>query len=220
MAVRALLVAVLSWLATPVFAAECVRPDLEQLLDKARTEIQADASYFPSAEGKFLPFDSADGRHLQWLGAGWYGPPQGALFVLDCDGNRLAATSLGFVHEIRVGPFVPTIGQTFEVIYTSGYGSGYEQKTVALLAFANDLITTFWNHEVSEEVSAPPLEEEYADTFAWRFAEGRARIEVTGERELGEFKDAEHGWEPNTKHALPAETFCWNAAEKKFQGCK
>jgi hypothetical protein len=216
-----LIVPLLCLIASPASAVEasCVHPDADKLLEQSRAAIHFDGNYFPDPNAKFLPFD-ADGQRLQWMGTSWDGPPDGALFVLDCAGSRLAALRLGYVQELRAGPTISGIGQMFEVIYTLGSGTGEREESVSLVAFDKSSISVLWSHEASESASAPSLGIEYSDRFSWRFDDKGTRVEITGERKVGKFNDAEHGWAPNTIHTLPSEAFCWNTAENVYAVCK
>jgi hypothetical protein len=132
MIARQLLVTLFCLIAPLASAAEmsCLRPDIASFLEQSHDAIQFGGSYFPSPKAKFLPFD-ADGRRLQWMGASWEGPPDGALFVLDCAGAPITVLHLGHVQQRGAGPTLSGIGQTFEVIYISGTGTGVQEERMA-----------------------------------------------------------------------------------------
>lgn len=220
MSTRQVLVPLLCLISWPASAVEpsCFHPDLDRFLEQSRAAIHFDGRYFPSASAKFLPFD-ADGRHLQWLGVSWEGPPDGALFVLDCEGRTVAAVRLGYVQALRKSSVVPGVGQAFEVIYTSAVGAGEHEETVDLVSFEKDAIAVVWSHEASESVSAPSLKVEYSDRFSWQFDENGGAINVAGERKVGGYADGEHGWAANSSHELPNESFCLSPADKIYKAC-
>ncbi len=213
-----LAVLLLGLVAMPALAAEtkCARPEIELFLENARTAINFTGSYFPSPEVKYLSFE-VEGRTLQWLGASWWGPREGALFVLDCQGKRVAALPLGFVMKLRNGPVVPGFGRTFEVDYISGVGTGVKVQTIYLVAFKDGAISIVWSHQGSD--SEGNYGYAYEETVSPRFSRDGMRIDVLKKREVGPFKDPDYGWPPNTTHVFPVERFCWIASSKSFAAC-
>jgi hypothetical protein len=151
------------------------------------------------------------------MGVSW-GSFDGALFVLDCAGNRLAALPLGYLQRLRPGPSVPGLGQTLEVVYTSTFGSGVLDNTVKLVAFFSGSLTVLWSHDESG-LLAMWERGEYDDTYLWRYLNQGTIIEISGTRAVGDFKEPEHGWAPRSIHALPAETYCWKDSDKSYKPC-
>jgi hypothetical protein len=195
-----------------------VQPNTDQFLENARDAIQVYGGYFPSPEARFLPMMIA-GQPMQWMGTKWYGPIDGALFVLDCAGTRAAALRIGGVVSLRPGPVLP-VGQTAEVVYVSGTGSGVYQTSVALVALEASSIKILWKHEAEDREAFASAGYDYVDQFRWKVGNNGRTITVNGRRMVGEAREKEHGWAARTNHSLPQERYCWDADEKLFQQCK
>lgn len=147
-------------------AADCKQPELESFLEDSRTVIKFTGPYFPSPAPHELEFKVGTQPH-QWFGIGWEAPPDGALFVLDCAGNRLATTRLGRVLNLRHGPRLPRIGSTVEVTYIAQTGTGYERKSADIFEFLNNTLKSLWTHTLYERVSILPLEEQSLEEYQW-----------------------------------------------------
>ena len=197
--------------------AACIKPELEKFMEEAKQAIEENGdSYYPGLGATFLA--AKDGpQDIQWMGADWGGPIAGALFVLDCQGNRLAGMKLGGEIKLRTGPDTP-IGKTVEVIFTPGTASGVQWADVAIARFTGTSIDILWTHTATESVAA--MDDDYEDAYQWVFSPDAKKITVTGARKVGDSEDKKHGWEAHTTHALPTETFCWNDNEMKFLACK
>src|SRR5438552_18263876 len=66
----------------PASTTECVRPDVDQFLEKSYASLGYADSYFPGADALFLPID-VNGQKMQWMGISWGGPREGILVLLD-----------------------------------------------------------------------------------------------------------------------------------------
>jgi len=194
----------------------CTRPEVNKFLEDSRGAIQFEGTYFPSPEARFLPA-KIDGRDVQWMGASWYGPLSGAIFLLDCDGNRIAASNLGAVKKLRFGPIL-RVGQTLEITHIPGTAAGESYSNVSLVVFDGKAIKTLWDHLASDSVAM--LGTEYDDRFRWQYSPDGQTIKVTGRRKVGSSGDSENGWTAGTTHALPQETYCWSGVENKFSTCR
>ncbi len=152
------------------------------------------------------------------MGASWTGPLGGAIFLLDCSGKTIAATNLGAVKDLRLGPILP-VGQTVEIIYVSGTGTGAYQTSVGLAVLQGSKINILWKHLVFDREAFASGGYDYTDRLQWKLSPDGKKIVVTGLRKVGVAKEFEHGWKPGTTHALPDETYCWKAAEDRFDLC-
>jgi hypothetical protein len=196
----------------------CVRPGVEQFLERSRRAIGFKGEYFPGpVEAVFLPPQSTEQR-IQWMGTSWWAPREGALFVLNCAGVRLASLRLGAVVRMARGPTLPKVGPTVEVVYISGYGSGELVTEVKLFAFQNKKIVELWTHQDGEQAGGAPVAE-YADTYTWKFSAAGTVIWVHGKREMGSIPDDEHGWDAYTTHEFPSEAWCWRPTYKRYLAC-
>jgi hypothetical protein len=194
----------------------CSHPELNAFLEKSPEA--TGPTYFPAPTAKFLPFMLGD-RQLQWMGASWEGPRDGALFVLDCTGTRIAGMRMGHLEKLRPGPIISGLGQALEVVYISGQGTGVREESVNIVSFSGDSIIILWRHEASDLVAQPDLGADYTDTWSWHYSDDGAVIRVSGRRSVGESPDTEHGWAQQTSHMLSNETFCWKPQEKAYSTC-
>jgi hypothetical protein len=141
------------------------------------------------------------------------------LFVVDCPGNIVTARTLGAVKTLRAGPSLP-IGETAEVVYLSGWGTGIVDIYVGLFWFNGNGIERLWRHAASADVSAPSIAAEFTETYYWDVSPDGRRIHVTGHRRMGPFKDLDYGWAPHTDHALPSQSYCWVPKRRRYYACR
>lgn len=199
--------------------ADCELPELEPFLEASRAVLKFTGPYFPSPVPHDLQFKV--GTHaLQWFGVGWEAPPDGALFVLDCAGNRLAATRLGQVLALRHGPVLPSIGSTVEVSYVAQTGTGYKRESAAIFAFVDNTLRSLWTHTLREYVAVLPLEEQTFEEYQWTLRREGQQIRVDGSRTVypkRERLDDPSG--PPTAYKVSPETFCWDAGRIAYVLC-
>jgi hypothetical protein len=206
----------MAWAAPlPVLAQPaCVRPDLNNFLEQSRAAIGFNGSYYPAPSAKFLPLQGG-GNGLQWMGASWEAPPDGALFVIDCAGHRVAALRLGQIETLRAGPDISGFGKTVEVIYTAGTGTGVDWRKVSLVAFSTGAIAVLWTHDAYEFVDLPTLQS-YTNRYVWRYADDGTVIHVTGKHVINADSDEDQ----DTAHPFPREAFCWQEKRLSYASCK
>ncbi|MGE5516693.1 MAG: hypothetical protein ACM31D_12820 [Bacteroidota bacterium] len=211
-----LLISTILIFVTHVSAASCARQDIKDLLEASRGELQFNGAYFPSPKAVFFS-SIKDGREIQWIGAKWDGPVDGALFAQDCAGNNISVLRLGGVIILKSGPVLPT-GKTVEVAYISGVGSGIYETTSAIASIEGSSIKILWQHaSIHREAFGKGYD--YVDTFQWKYSRDGKKINVKGRRRVGPTMEYEHGWPAGTTHALPSQNYCWNAQENLFQEC-
>jgi hypothetical protein len=196
----------------------CNRPETDTFLENSREAIHFGGAIYPAPTARFLPF-MLNGRQFQWMEASWEGPRDGALFVLDCAGSRIVGMPLGYIEQLRPGPVISGFGQTFEVIYISGQGTGALNESVDLVSFSGASIAVLWNHEASEMAAVPQLGADYTDTWSRHYSPDGTVIRVSGHRAIGDSRDAEHDWAPHTDHLLSKERFCWKSSEQTYLPC-
>ncbi len=171
--------------------------------------------YYPTLDGMYLVAPSGP-QFVQWLGTYWEGPIGGAAFVLDCNGNKLALRQFGGVMDLHPGPRLP-IGETTEIEYVAGTGTGVRVHAVALATYKEGAIKVLWDHVIYEMAGAPGSE--YEDQYRWTMSADKKTISVTGQRKVGSIPDEEHHWAPMTIHALQSELHCWNEKTQTFEAC-
>jgi hypothetical protein len=209
----------LALLASPAsHAAErkgCMQPDIESFMEQSKGILRYPGDYFPSLDAMYL--EQSNGRQIvQWMGAYWETPIGGALFALDCTGEKITGVELGGITEMRPGPWL-SIGQTVEVEYVATTGTGIRVSKVALATLAGTSINILWSTEIDELIAFQ--EYDHRDKHRWTYSSDGKTITVTGQR-IGTQRDSEHNWAPRTIHALPNQKFCWNDGAMIFSACK
>jgi hypothetical protein len=142
---------------------------------------------------------------------------RGALFVLNCAGERLATLNLGQVLRLGRGPTLPDVGPTLVVVYVYVSGMGQNGSWVQLVTFQSGSIVTLWDHEHQTAVDAPGLAE-YGDFYTWEFSDDGSTIWVRGRREVGDIPDDEYGWDANTTHEFPSQAWSWQQNSGRYVG--
>jgi hypothetical protein len=199
--------------------AGCKQPELESFLEDSRAVLNYHGAYFPAPQGHWLPFRIVGGT-LAWLGVGWEGPKGGALFVLDCEGQRLAATPLGYVSELRVGPTLPIVGATVQVTYSPGAATNYKIERIAIFALQTNTLKILWSHTVYEGPVVLPNDDGMEEEYNWRISDDGKEIRVDGFQSIYRVsKKPDENWGPPKTRKLPAETYCWNAATITYVRC-
>ena len=117
-----------------------------------------------------------------WFGLEWFGPTSGLLSVINCRGEPVASLDLGGVEQIRVGPLLPDGKRAYVVEYTSGTGTGFVQREVALVHTEGGRISIVWCHTIYELVSGWPGTADHEDRFTWRYLPKKGAIAVRGWR--------------------------------------
>jgi len=80
----------------------------------------------------------------------WGGPSGGGIVLVDCTGQTLSATKLGYVQEARLinATRVPT--QELLVRYIAGTGTGWSLEETAVLSFRRDSVAPMWSGTTHE----------------------------------------------------------------------
>lgn len=209
------LVLIASLVAPGISPADCVLPDIEPFLEK-----KFHGSHFPALSALRIVTTDDRGRTVQWRGVKWYGPTDGALFVLDCEGKTLAIARLGGVDEMRQGPILPCVGTTVEVRYQPLIATGYRLQLVELVAFHDNDILRLWRHISEEDVFVLWGDDGTEDRYSWTFSQDGRRIQVRGRRSVyPKPPPGEYEWGTPTTHDLPLKTYCWVQSKATYQRC-
>jgi hypothetical protein len=209
-------VLLVSLISSPLLAAdrECVQPDVRKFLEQSRHAIKFKGFFGEPYESIFMPAEMG-GARIQWMGASWYAPRGGALFVLDCDGRRLAALPLGAVMQLRKGPVVPRVGPTVEATYISGIGSGYLATSVAIVSFKKGAVSVMWRHEATASVREWAAVN-YEATYQWTASPDGRVLRVVGSR----VEWSSGGDPPEALRTPVEETWCWHGQKRQYQTCQ
>jgi hypothetical protein len=135
--------------------------------------------------------------------------------VVDCAGRPEASVALGAIENIVPGPKFVDDKQTYEVRFTSGTGTGYEAKEVALVDYRHRTINVLWRHLAVEMVSGWGGEA-HEDHFQWEYVIGANRILVSGYRQPIYI---DTGGATAAKKSLPRESYCWQQTTRDFEKC-
>lgn len=153
------------------------------------------------------------GPDLRWVAVNSEGPPDGALYVVDCRGGKAAKTDrLGYVERMAPGPSVGGL-PTVAVTHLAATGTGIKVRSVALIQYRGEQPRILWDHATFEGTYPPPnLGQSYEDRMSWRFLRGYRSIEVTTVRRvLGRSR---------TELKLPAERYCFRESIWRYVACK
>jgi hypothetical protein len=199
----------------------CARPDVVQFLEASRSRFEPTADYLPQADAIFLS-QRIDGQDMQWMGGYWYGPRGGVLLLLNCAGQEIAYSKLGFIEGLNIGPNVDG-RPSLTVRYISGDGTGIYKSSTALVQYREGSLKVLWSHVVRSEINEPPLDkpgygEDMTCDDKWKLSSTGKRIAVTQQCKVG-VTDEDHGWAPGSTHTLPTETYCWDKKLSKFERC-
>ena len=203
--------------------ADCKQPELTSFLENSRGALKFPVSeqpYFRSPVAHKLEF-KIGARTFQWFGVGWEAPPDGALFVLDCAGQRFVGARLGQVRTLHKGPVLSPVGQTVEVQYVAQTGSGYKRESVDIFAFQNNTLKSLWTHTVREHSFPLPLEEGTIEEYQWMVSADGQRIRVNGSRTVYPPKSErlDEASKPPTTHKVSPGTFCWDRIRIAYIAC-
>jgi hypothetical protein len=142
------------------------------------------------------------------------------LFVLDCEGQRLAATPLGYVSELRNGATLPAVGATVQVRYSPGAATNYKIERVAIFAFRANALKSVWDHTVHEGPVALPNGDGMEEKYTWKISGDGKEIRVDGFQSVyPKPKNADENWGPLSIRALATKTYCWNATTITYVAC-
>jgi hypothetical protein len=153
---------------------------------------------------------------LRWFGLEWSAPTGGVLAVVNCSGAPLTSLGLGGIEAIGSGPLLPDGSKSYAVEYTSGTGTGFQQRKVALVRFDSRKIRVVWSHTIFELVSGWSDVEDHEDRISWRYREANKMIHVQIERQAANSGGRVRS---NNKH-LPAIDYCWMARRHVFEQCR
>jgi hypothetical protein len=165
---------------------------------------------------------------LRWLAVSWEGPPDGRVFVLDCDARTLAAKPLGYVQRIGKGPTVEGL-PTLEAVYVSPGGDAAKTQ-VSLLQLKDGAVRVLWTHAATEAWGAPlalvphqgPAGERWRSSktvFTWRYLRHGAAISVAGLRNDETREGRRSAGATDQARTTSAEAFCYRAENGAFERC-
>jgi hypothetical protein len=202
-----------------VLSPTCIAPKPNAFLDAYRSHLDIPKGWDPSiGNPRSVARRFVDQSRRAWFGLEWFGPIGGVLTVINCQGAPEASMALGGVEEIRIGPQLPDGHLAYAVQYTSGAGTGFLQRKLALVRFDGTKIRLIWSHTVFELVSGWPGTVDHEDHFIWRYQPLDHSIWVRGTRQNS--ASSESNRRPYTK-ALNTEYYCWTDSKSHaFSKCR
>jgi hypothetical protein len=188
---------------------DCAPPALEPFLEASRAVLHFTGTFFPSPEAETLCI-TMDGQRHKWLGVRWYGPEDGALFVLGATDARIATLPLGAVRNLRVGPrLLGSETETVWVDYLASHGTGYLLLKTALMTLSGGNIVTLWSHTIFERNFVLPSEEGTEEEYTVTENEDGS-ITVSGIlKTFSPQSKLDTKMSPQNIKNLEKETFCW-----------
>jgi hypothetical protein len=149
---------------------------------------------------------------LRWVAASWEGPADGTLYVVNCDGVKVAELdSLGYVERLVPAPRIGGI-PTVAVTHIPATGTSIKLRSVALVQYRAGKVRVIWEHATLDAAYPPAsLGPSYEERTSWRFLEGHSRIEAITVRTL-------FGKSRRTVK-LPAERYCLRASVRHYVPC-
>jgi hypothetical protein len=192
--------------------ANCVHPDVESSLIKWQKLANIQGDYFPALKSIWAE-KKINGIVTQWLGVSWEGPVGGALFVLDCQGNALAASNIGAVVKITEFSKNNVIPNSIKAEYISGTGTGVSSQEFGIFTYDNRQVKTVFSHVLKEEDFGMPSEGGEEQIYTIRESADGKIITVSGV--ITKFDPDGKPTDRKTTN----EAYCWTQ-KKIYEQCK
>jgi hypothetical protein len=197
--------------------AECSRLDLESFLEHSRAAINFTGDYFPSPKGIWLE-DNIDKKPIQWLGATWYGPESGALFIVDCSGKIVTAAAIGAVFKLSPFNLNADLRNAVIVEYTPATGTGFQMGEVSIFNFIDNKLNKIWTHNLYEYTNFNKYEPQTETEYKYKISQDGKKIVVFGTDKIYPLLwDGKDKSKAKVKKSL--DTFCWDASGT-YKSCK
>ena len=205
--VAAFLVALMAIVLATGATASCKRPDeaIKALYSHTVTPDKIDRRMF-----------GLDGQALQWVLVSSEGPPDGAVFVYDCAGHKLAEKAFGYVHTVGPGPLG---AGTLTLRYVPGSGTGISLTSVAILRYRNGAISQIFDHALIDDAAIGAGMPD--SSYRYRVRIAAHVIRVSGTLRTGVFGN--DGWNTLLRGRtvrLPEERYCYNSRRDRFIACR
>lgn len=172
----------------------------------AMATVPADSISYQSIQGTDL---------LRWMAVSW-GSHDGAIFVIDCEGNALAGLWIG-VPDVQRDIYLPDGTYATPVIHVTNWGSGILFKTVSLFQYSHSGIRVVWQHDLDETVSGWSTAADYERTSHWRQSPDRLRIEVT--RKASDYSNGATADDGTTLRPMDHQSYCWSGKQHSYNAC-
>lgn len=209
-----LIVALAAAAALPNLAsAACVKPD-PVVLTKG---LEGALPVKPPKSVETLALAGA-GEKLRWVTLSW-AAPDGALFVVDCAGRRLAYRVIGSFDAIKPGPDIAG-RPTLEGLLQPERKPGVHVQEVALFRYSGGKISLLWRHESQVVLSLPDAPKDETTTWRWRYEPDGRKIRVTGVRYTSKVFDPHTDSVKDLTRKLRPETWCWIPGRARIDRCQ
>jgi len=158
---------------------------------------------------------------INWIGLAWLSPEWGTLFAANCDGEPLAALSVGAVGKIMAGPVLPALGQTVMFVYVDKETSDCVHDSIDIVAVKDGRIISLWRHGYKQGMnvghSKMPFNDFITQNYAVNFGDDGQTIQVAGKVLAYPYrKDGSQSPTPSATNTLPAETYHWDPKSLRF----
>lgn len=159
--------------------------------------------------------------HINWIGLAWLSPEWGALFAANCEGQPLAAVSVGAIGKIMAGPVVPVLGQTVMFIYVARETRECVHDSADIVALKDGKIISLWSHAYKQGMNIGtkdhPRTAFVTHNYTVRFGDTGRSIHVSGlVQKYPYYKDGTQSSTPSATRALPEEHYHWDAKRLQF----
>jgi hypothetical protein len=178
-------------------------PEINSFLEASKEAINSKGSYFPNPEAEILCI-TQDNQQFKWLGVRWYGPEDGALFVLDDKDKRIDILKLGAMW----------------VDYLILSGTGHRLLYTALSTLSDEKINMLWSHVLSERNFMLPQEGGTETAYTVSNSKDGRTITVSGI--IKKYSSSKIGMKEITPdiRQLEEERFCWGEVIGGYTLCK
>jgi hypothetical protein len=168
-----------------------------QLVKLSAVRARLNRQTFPDSVGAHTTI-SRGGRRLVVASLSWGGPSDGALVVMDCDGQFLHLAEVGYVFRLEEQDASGDGNNQLVVDHQTGQGTGWIQRQVTVYDVVRDTLSVLWSG-ITIEDSYQSAEVGSYHVHASVSFPARGRIVREGQRTTVKYNPATRSWEPSGK---------------------
>ena len=200
-------------------ARACAHLPVGRLLELEASARHLDVAPPGAVEFDSLPFSSAADRATLYS-ARWYGPDEGVLLLVSCQGEVFATLNVGFVKSLRAGPHLAGASVTAFLTVTPEGGTGHELERLLLVARAGDRLTVGLSELTYERDESMPLREGNEKVSRLRFSAGYDTLELTSVEARFRRNSVTDSIAVRVETARTVSKRCWIEARVAFLDCQ